>query len=260
MKALLLVAIVLLLIGCRNEEPLRYSELGQVEEHLSIARLKSLCRGASHRITQSVMIEGVITANDQYGEYEQALVIEDESGGIEIGVAGKRLFLHYPIGATLRILCEGLALGDYGGKVILGAPPTGTYITDRIDERDRPLRLHLTDKAEQTPRPALRTIREADLTDVGRYVTIEKVVVKEAFSSPCWCEPDTLTEGFQATTRHLIDRHGDTLDLYLPATTTYASEPIPTSALDCSGILDYFNHRFQLRLVNRGFHAVDNSI
>lgn len=238
--------------ACNRSSELAYRPDDRTEEHLSIAYLKSLCRAESHPIRSTCYVEGVITANDLYGEYTQALVIEDASGGIEIEVEGRELFRHFPIGRHLRIFCEGLVLADYGGKVILGAAPTGEYLTDRISERDRELHLHLLEREAQSPEPLRMEICEARLTDVGRYVALSDVAFSEEEKGLRWCESDPLTGETLATTRHLVDRAGDTLDLYLPATITYASEPLPVEELCCYGILDYFNRRFQLRITNRG--------
>lgn len=242
------------LAGCRADEGIAYSPHSNPEGQgcLSIAYLKSLCRSESSLIRTDCYIEGLITANDLYGEYPNGLVLEDRSGGIEVSVAGRELFRHYPIGRTLRIFCEGLALADYGGKVILGAAPTGEYPADRICSDERPLRLHLLEDAPRTPEPLTITISEASLRLVGRYVMLNKLRVAEGEKGLPWCERDSLTGEPIATTRHLVDRAGDTLDLYLPGSVIYNSEEIPSQEVRCAGILDYFNRRFQLRPVNRG--------
>ncbi len=245
------------LSACRAEEEFAYTSHSDPEGQgcLSIAYLKTLCRGESHLIAIDCCIEGLITANDLYGEYSHALVLEDQSGGIEVSVEGKELFRHYPTGRTLRIFCQGLALADYGGKVILGAAPTGEYPADRIGAEELTLRLQLLDDAPRSPRPLPITLRDASLKLVGRYVELEALRVAEAEEEIPWCTQDSLTGEPLTTTRHLVDRAGDTLDLYLPATITYASELIPTEEVRCAGILDYFNRRFQLRPVNRSIWA-----
>lgn len=252
LRGLLSLSLFLAVSACDRSEALEYTPGIDTKEHLSIAYLKSLCRAESHTIRTDCYIEGLITANDLYGEYTQALVVEDASGGIEIEVEGRELFRHYPVGRTLRIFCEGLALGDYGGKVILGAAPTGEYLTDRISENDRALRLHLLEHTPVSPTPRHITIAEARLAWVGRYVALSDLEVVESRTGARWCECNPLSGAPITTTRHLVDAAGDTLDLYLPATISYATEPLPSGRVCAYGILDYFNRRFQLRPVNRG--------
>lgn len=254
-----LLLILLCAPGCKRSDNLHYSPQSDpsADGHLSIAFLKSYCLAESQVVTRGYYIEGLITANDLYGEYPHGVVIEDKSGGIEVGVGGGELFRHYPIGRMLRIYCEGLALADYGGKVILGAPPTGEYLTDRIEGHEREEHLRLLDDPATSPTPLPFEICDARHEVVGRYVELRRVRVVEAEAGVCWCERDSLGEPI-TTTRHLVDRAGDTLDIYLPATVSYATEQIPSGELHCSGILDYFNRRYQLRLVNRGYNAMSN--
>lgn len=245
---------MLLAVGCERTDDLRYSSTSDPEaaECISIASLKSLGRGESLTLNRNCHIEGWVVANDLYGEFEQSLVVEDESGGIEVQVEGHRLYRYYPIGLRLRIFCEGLALGEYGGKWILGAAPTGEYVTDRIAEQERERYLHPLNDPYTPPQAMPISLGELRSALIGRYVVIRGVRILEAGGGALWCEYDPLSGEYLTTTRHLTDTEGRTIDLYCPAGCTYASEPLPEGLLDCYGILDYFNEQYQLRIVNRG--------
>lgn len=242
------------MVGCESESNLAYSSTSDPEaaECISIASLKSLGRGESLTLKRNCHIEGWVVANDLYGEFEQSLVVEDESGGIEVEVEGLRLCRHYPVGLKLRIFCEGLALGNYGGKWILGAEPTGEYVTDRIAEQERERYLHPLDDPYTAPQASPITLDKLQPALIGRYVSLKGVRILEADGGSVWCEQDPLSGAYIATTRHLTDEEGRTINLYCPGSCTYASEPLPKGLLDCYGILDYFNEQYQLRLVNRG--------
>ena len=90
---------------------------------MSIAHLKSLCTKASVTLTRDIRLRCVVTANDHYGEFDRTLVVADASGGIEVAVDAADLYRDYPLGANLTLYCNGLALGDYGGKIQLGTTP-----------------------------------------------------------------------------------------------------------------------------------------
>lgn len=256
MKAISLFISLLSLtaVGCAPESELEYSPSSnsEVAECISIAYLKSLGRGESLTLNRSCYIECMVVANDLYGEFEQQLVVCDASGGIEVEVEGYQLYRHYPIGLTLRIFCEGLALGDYGGKWILGAAPTGEYVTDRIPKSEQAHHLRPLSDPYTSPKALPLTLQELRWSLVGSYVRLERVRILEAEGTVPWCERDPESGEFITTIRHLIDEDGQTIELYCPASCCYASEPMPQGRLDCYGILDYFNGQYQLRIVNRG--------
>ena len=105
---------------------------------VSIAHVKSLYRGYPLRIDDEVEIRGVVTANDSYGAYRYTLVVQDKTGGIEIKAGGDELYTLYPIGQEIRIRCQGLVLGDYGGVVSLGVvSEDAAYENGFIPEAER---------------------------------------------------------------------------------------------------------------------------
>ena len=102
----------------------------------SIAHLKTRCTGHSLTLTQDIRLHCVVTANDHYGEFDHELVVADPSGGIEIEVDATELYRICPLDTEFTLYCNGLALGNYGGKILLGVPSGGTYVVDRIPESE----------------------------------------------------------------------------------------------------------------------------
>ena len=111
--------LLFVLQACGNASSPEYESGDGTARRVSIAYLKSLCRGVLHPVTEDLWIEGCVVGNDLYGEFPDALVVEDESGGIEVLIDAKRLYRTFDAGSTVRVYCNGLALGDYGGKVQL---------------------------------------------------------------------------------------------------------------------------------------------
>lgn len=108
--------LLFVLQACGNASSLEYESGDGTARHVSIAYLKSLCRGVLYPVTEDLWIEGCVVGNDLYGEFSDALVVEDESGGIEVLIDAKRLYRTFDAGSTVRVYCNGLALGDYGGR------------------------------------------------------------------------------------------------------------------------------------------------
>lgn len=91
---------------------------------VSVARLLSEYRGYPSEVKDDWQLDVVVTANDRFGSFRNALWVRDSTGGIQIKVSGDELFLDFPVGQPLRVRCQGLVLGDYAGEVSLVRPRT----------------------------------------------------------------------------------------------------------------------------------------
>lgn len=241
-----------LLYACNHATTLVYEEIPSGGGgSFSIPYLKSLCKGALYPITEDVWIEGLVVGNDAYGEFPYALVIEDEYGGIEVMIERTELYKEFETGCTVRVYCNGLALADYGGKIQLGAPPTGEYAIDRIPESLLARYLHRTEAPAVDVRPRTILFGEVRPALIATFVRFEGVAfAREEVGLP-FCDRDPETDRPVATDRRLVDERGDTLLLRTAATCTYANEPIPGGTGSFRGVLDYFNGAYQLRPTNR---------
>lgn len=112
--------LLFVLQACGNASSLEYESGDGTARHVSIAYLKSLCRGVLYPVTEDLWIEGCVVGNDLYGEFSDALVVEDESGGIEVLIDAKRLYRTFDAGSTVRVYCNGLALGELRGQGTVG--------------------------------------------------------------------------------------------------------------------------------------------
>lgn len=100
--------LLFVLQACGNASSLEYESGDGTARHVSIAYLKSLCRGVLYPVTEDLWIEGCVVGNDLYGEFSDALVVEDESGGIEVLIDAKRLYRTFDAGSTVRVYCLSL--------------------------------------------------------------------------------------------------------------------------------------------------------
>ena len=126
---------LLLLAACVRTSKLSFEGGAPGGVH-TIADLKARCTANSVAVTEDITLEGVVTGNDFYGEFYKTLVVEDASGGISLLIDGTRLAFDYPVGAAVTIFCNGLTLGDYGGKIQLGTTPDGDYGVGRIPREE----------------------------------------------------------------------------------------------------------------------------
>ena len=72
------------------------------------------------RIVDSIILTGVINAEDRSGNFYKQLVLQDSTGGIQIKVDATGLYNEYPVGRRVFIRAKGLYLYNYLGTLEIG--------------------------------------------------------------------------------------------------------------------------------------------
>lgn len=215
---------------------------------ISIAQLKTLCRGTSTLLTQPLSIAGIVTANDIRDEFSHTIVVQDAAGGVEISIDHTTLADLFPLGAAVTVQCTGLAVGDYGGKIILGAKPTNSYCVDRIARAEIQRYIRCTALNAHQRRPRTLRFTEVGAAVIDTYVHFEGVHFTQTEAK--WCDYDPTTDAWLATNRTLEDLDGNQLLVRTLPRCHYATEPIPQGTGSVNGIINYFNGEFSLRIIN----------
>lgn len=239
-----LLLISLLAMGCSKPQP----KNGDVEE-VSIAYLKSLCRGSHYRIASDYKISGTVVATDWLGELHNSFLVVDDTAGIEVALESYNVAELLPIYSRVEILCSGLMLARVGGKVELGAPATGSFLLDNIagDMIGRTIRVVGTgDYSIPT-----KTIKELTIADIGSVARFDDVEVCESERGLAWC--NSVDGEAETTWRTIVDAEGNTLYIRTLSTCHYALEEMPTKKFSVAGIVDYADDRYFLRIIN---HAI----
>ena len=96
----------------------------------TIAELKAMYTGASLQLTDSIVIAGVVAADDKSGNFYKSLVIQDATAGILIRLDQSGLSNTYMVGRKVYIKCQGLYLGAYNGLIQLGGSATTGSATE----------------------------------------------------------------------------------------------------------------------------------
>lgn len=236
----------LLLASCDKSSEPRFGQTGRIS---SIVALKALCEGESAEIRHDIAIRGRVTGNDRYGEFYKTLVVEDAGGGISIAVDRNDLWADYPFGCEVTVRCNGLTLRDYGGKIVLGTTPGTDYAggAGRIPEGDLPRYLTVGPFDGVQTRPRRLSIPDIDLRHTDTYVRLDDVRFTDAGD---WCDTDPETLRTIATEHTIEDAAGNTLSVRVAGTCLYAKEPVPSGTGTLCGIVDCFNGKFSLRVVN----------
>lgn len=214
----------------------------------SIAGLKDLYIDGSHSIGVVVVIEGVITANNVFGEFEDILVIEDSSGAIQISGDFGDMLESCRIGYTLTLDCTDLWLGSSGGTLILGIEPTGDDVVDAIEESDFVRRATITESSVQ-PTPTTLSIPQFSQRYISCFICLEGVSFVEVEGVDTFCLYDSDSGRYLSTTHTLVDGEGNSVKLFVPSTAYYSKDPLPSGEGKIYAILEYFSGSYSLRIV-----------
>lgn len=248
--SVLFAAATLLAAACDRASEIAYDD-GPDRVH-SIAHLRALCTAASVAVREQIVVRGTVVGNDRYGEFPETLVVQDASGGIAIAVEHGSLADDFPFGACVTVYCNGLVLSDYGGNIRLGAMPD-EFGAGRIPHAELSRYLRRDAPAAEPPEPVVLTFDELSMRYVDTYVRFDQV----RFTQPGnWCDRDPETGRMLTTEREIVDRAGRTLRVRTEGSCLYANEPVPSGTGSIRGILDYFNGKYALRVVNRDFTFV----
>lgn len=216
---------------------------------VSIAHLKSLCRTDRVLISEDISIEGHIIVNDLYGEFIKSIVVADESGCIEISVDCTSTADVFFVGARMVVSCSSLALGDYGGRIILGAATSDEYSVGRIAEKDFSRYFLIDTSKPKEIIPQVTQISKIGVTHIGNYIELRDVRFIDGGSAE-WCDKDTESGEYVTTERTITDPAGNEFTVRTLAECTYRNETLPQGVCTLRGIVDYFNGQYSLRVIN----------
>lgn len=120
---IILYLIIFSVIACNKHFDLPQSNFENLTAAThSIAQLKERYQeGKFNPINDEIIIHGIVTANDQSGNFYQSIILQDATGAIPILIDGYNHYTSYPLGRALAIHTKNLYIGDYGGSVQLGA-------------------------------------------------------------------------------------------------------------------------------------------
>ena len=233
---------IALLLACNGNGESKSAEV------VSINHLKSLCQGDHYRITEDISIRGIVVATDWLGETNKSAIVIDRSGGLEFAIDIRNINEILPVNSEVRINCNDLMLARIGGNIKLGAPPTGDFPLDNIDENlfNSYIRIIGLDRHIE---PTVKRISDIGTEDICTVVQIDNIRLCDEGEELTWCE---MEDGKAVTTvRTFVDSEGYTLAIQTLSTCDYANEKIPTNEISVVGVIDYSDNRPFLKIVNR---------
>ena len=235
-KITIITAVAVFVLGCKDfDSPQEDSALPEAT-NISIGDLHKSIGSRTIDITDEIIIGGYVTSSDQASNFYKSFTIEDATGGAEIMAGIYDTHNIYPIGTYLTIHLNGCSLGEHYGVMQVGlkAAAYSGYPTEHFASQvllDRHIRRYDIVR-HITPRPieikALTPALCGSLVSIGplRHLREESAQLWEGNQSGEWA-------GYNL----FEDRGGWRIAVYTSEYADYTNEPIPTSEVAITGIL-----------------------
>ncbi|HRN05087.1 MAG TPA: DUF5689 domain-containing protein, partial [Muribaculaceae bacterium] len=205
------------------------------------------------------IIKGRVISSDQAGNFFKQLVIEDETGAIQVNIDSKKmppseqvedLYKTYQYGQEIVIDVTGLYVGAYGKLMQIGSTPNNNY-PGRIASDLATKQIEVNGLAEPEKIVAgeytiaalndLISNQEEFLAKQCRLVSIKDVTFKDAGKA-------TLADKDKNTSRTISDGTGDMI-VYTSGYSDFYDYYCPEGKGTIVGILSFFNRSWQIRLI-----------
>ncbi len=196
------------------------------------------------------IIKGRVISSDQSGNFFKQLVIEDETGAIQVNIDSYDLYESYQYGQEIVIDVTGLYVGAYGKLMQIGSTPSNNYpgriASDlaakqiEVDGLSEPEKITIGEYTIGALNDLISN-QEEFLAKQCRLVSIKDVTFKDAGKA-------TLAEKDKNTSRTISDGTGDMI-VYTSGYSDFYDYYCPEGKGTIVGILSFFNKSWQIRLL-----------
>lgn len=236
-----------------KQPPFGNNEIG--EANTTIAELKAkyatIISGSSvEEISEDIIIEGVVIANDITGNIYKQFIIDDGTGAIVIGVNDVGLYAIMAKGQKVAIDCKGLHIGGYGKSAQIGS-----LYEDKIGRMPKfifqnhvklvgiPGEYNIEPMVIDATTDASFFSNDANKTTLPKYVTLKNITITEANGTKVWAPEEEIA--FSNTVKRNV-KIGNTTVIFLASTyADFANEVMPTGKLNATGVLTRYNNDWQ---------------
>lgn len=236
LTALLAIGMVSCVDQMFDEPPV--TDLPQLKGNTTIDVLKKkhTIGATASKITEDLIIEGVVVADDRSGNFFENIVIQDGTGGISVRMNASGLYNTFPIGAKVAVKCKNLYIGDYNGVHQLNGS-----VTDAIEDLLIPQHVLVTAK-DQTVTPTVLGIKDLNQTHINTLIKLENVEFAPADTNQTWADAVKLF----SVNRNLQDCNGGTIIVRSSGYADFAKDKTPGKKGSLTAIYTVFGSTKQL--------------
>ncbi len=237
-----LLLIVIAVSSCVKgdfDAPPLYIPTVDFEANTTIAELKATYNNQLSLIEEDIIIKGIVIANDESGNLYKKMIIQDETGGIELTFDKTNTYNEYKVGQRIYVKAKGMYIGDYNGLIQLGYDNEGTIgwlpevmIEDHIFADSLP---------GPKPEPLVVGLTNFSREMISTLVKIENVSFIDA--GEVWA-----VQGVSATNRGLNEISTSQFVVRTSSFADFAYEIIPDGKGNITGVLSIFRDTYQLTI------------
>lgn len=198
--------------------------------------------GDPYIISDELVFEGTVTANDRSGNFYRTFVIEDVFGAAEVNAGFYDLHNDYPVGTLVEVKAKGLAVGKYNGVIQIGRA-INSYSSYRVESFAHPALISRHVSAVTVSRgvagAATKTISSLLEKDCGRLIRIDGIMLREEERGEAWAFPGDGSRDPEEGVRTFFDRDSCAVAVVTSGYAGFAGEPVPEGKVSITGILMY---------------------
>lgn len=217
-------------------------------------------------IEEDLQLHAVVNGNDQGGNLYKQISIQDETGGIIVGINGTDLFAVMPVGQNIVINLKGLYIGAYGKMAQLGSEYNGGMGRMDLNVWKKSVRLvgksvdvitQTTEgdvvKHDTTTVAMTAKVDTVDFTPakdwnsmIGRIVLIDNVKIdgtKDEILAP---EDGSIRLTSNCANRDIKGAGTNNIVLRTSTYSDFASRPVPQGNVKIYGVCTYYNGTWQI--------------
>ena len=219
-------------------EPANKTIADIINVYTAAGHLDSICHAG-----ETFIVRATVVSSDEGGNFYKNMVIQDETGAIQLQINQSGLCHTYPVGQTVYLNCSGLVVGNYHGVYQVGWIYNGDvgridgHYLDRYLSRDG-----LPQPVEPIDIMSAYDINEGNVCRLVRLHNVE--FADDAVGKP-WSE-DAAT-----TSRTIKSVNGEAVTNLVVRTSNYAKfrkALVPGGTGDLIGVLSVYNSTYQLML------------
>ncbi|MGK0364619.1 MAG: hypothetical protein ACI85O_001677 [Saprospiraceae bacterium] len=178
-------------------------------------------------------LKGVVSADDETGNFYKNFILQDATGGINIRVARSDAYPFYSEGRIIYIKLEGLLMGDYRGVTQLGGFLTTLgELGDIVDLEE----FVLTGERGQAVEANTRTISELGRDDISTLIRLDDVEFAGGDINSTYADAINLN----TENRDIVDCNGNVIVVRTSGFADFAGADIPDGGGSVVGIYSIF--------------------
>lgn len=217
------------------------------------------------QIGEDLQLHAVVNGNDQGGNLYKQISIQDETGGIIVGINGTDLYAFMPVGQKIVINLKGMYIGAYGKMAQLGSEYNGSMGRMDLNVWKNNVRLvgdsvqvvtqSMENDGVTSDTTIVKMTAKADTiafsapkdynSIIGRIVKLSNVEISGDGTQILAPEDGSVRLTSNCANRD-IKGAGSSIVLRTSTYSDFASRPIPTSKVDIYGVCTYYNGTWQI--------------